>query len=239
VHRLLSSADSALALYGAGDVKGGVEAMRFVFKNKGMPASNNPDDIGLLQELSRKDAELHLAYASHLYGAEGRRPDAVTQWESGCIRIEAYVTDGTQRIKEEDALREKERSEAQGIALKASSVASNPFNNDFQARFNGLDPQSPYVTQRPQRAYFWYKIGDSADGGIDGTERRDPGIAFADIDAGLSCGLFRKDEWVKGNRPEWPPNLRSQLIKYAADVPQQLLVMPAKGGPPSKGELVF
>jgi tetratricopeptide (TPR) repeat protein len=107
VHRLLSSADSALALYGAGDVKGGVEAMRYVFKNKGMPASNNPDDIGLLQELSRKDAELHLAYASHLYGVEGRKADAMTQWESGCIRIEAYVADGTQRVREEDALREK------------------------------------------------------------------------------------------------------------------------------------
>lgn len=239
VRRLLSSADSALAMYGADDIKGGVGAMRFVFKNKGMPASNNPDDIGLLQELSRKDAELHLAYAAHLYGAEGRKADALTQWESGCIRIEAYVADGMQRNEEETALLEKERKEAQGIALKASSVASNAFNNDFQARLNGLDPQSPYVTQRPQRAYFWYKIGDSADGGIDGSERRDPGVAFADVDEGLSCGLFRQDEWMKENRPEWPPNLRTHLKKYATDVPQQLIVMPPKGSPPSKGELVF
>lgn len=118
---------------------------------------NNPDDIGLLQELSRKDAELHLAYAAHLYSAEGRRSDAETQWESGCIRLEAYVSDGMERLRQEALLLEKERTEAQGLALKASSVAGNPFNNDYQARFNGLDPQSPYVTQRPQRSYFWYK----------------------------------------------------------------------------------
>ena len=110
-----SSSDASLALYGAGDDAGGVERMRFTFKNKGMPASNNPDDIPLLQELSRKDAELHLAYApearalvplrplltaqrasrcggryaAHLYGAEGKRSEAETQWESGCIRLEA------------------------------------------------------------------------------------------------------------------------------------------------------
>jgi hypothetical protein len=60
VRRLNAAADGALALYGAGDVAEAVEGMRFVFKNKGLPASNNPDDIPLLQELSRKDAELHL-----------------------------------------------------------------------------------------------------------------------------------------------------------------------------------
>lgn len=239
VRNLLSTADSALALYGSGALDQAVDAMRFVFKNKGVPASNNPDDIGLLQELSRKDAELHLAYAAHLYGSQAQRTSAETQWESGCIRLEAYVADGTERKREELALLEKERRQAQGVALKASSVASNPFNNDFQARFNGLDPQSPYVTQRPQRNYFWYKVGDSGDGGIDGTERRDPGVAFADVDPGLSCGQFRKSEWVKENRPEWPPNLAAQLSKYVADVPQKAIVMPPKGSAPSRGEVVF
>ena len=124
-----------------------------------MPASNNPDDIPLLQELSRKDAELHLAYAAHLYdGGKGDRAKAETQWESGCIRIEAYVTDGLERQQQEEALLAEEQRIAQGIALKAASVASNPMNNEFQARLNGLDPQSPYVTQRPQRSYFWYKV---------------------------------------------------------------------------------
>ena len=32
-----------------------MQKMEYVFKSKGLPASNNPDDIGLLQELSRRD----------------------------------------------------------------------------------------------------------------------------------------------------------------------------------------
>ena len=38
--------------------------MELVFRSKGLPASNNPDDIPRLQELSRRDAQLHLAYIS-------------------------------------------------------------------------------------------------------------------------------------------------------------------------------
>ena len=48
--------------------------MRYVFANKGVPATNNPDDIGLLQALSRKDAELHLAYAGHLFAGGKPKP---------------------------------------------------------------------------------------------------------------------------------------------------------------------
>ena len=44
VRRLLSTADSALALYGAGDVTAALDKMRFVFKNKGMPASVRRSD---------------------------------------------------------------------------------------------------------------------------------------------------------------------------------------------------
>ena len=233
IRRLLSAADSALALYGAGDVPEAVEKMRFTFKNKGVPASNNPDDIPLLQELSRKDAELHLAYAAHLYGAADRRADAETQWESGCIRLEAYVRDGVERREQEAALIEEEQRQAQGKALRAPSVATNPWNTDFTAILNGLDPQSPYVTQRPQRSYFWYKVGEGQ------IERRDAGNALAEIDEGLSCGKFRNPEWVSSNRPEWPPTLVANLNKYVADVPQRPIVMPQKGGPPSKGEVVF
>ena len=94
VRRLLSSADVALSLYGAGDTGEAIQKMRFTFANKGLPASNNPDDIPLLQELSRKDAELHLAYAAHLYAAEGKVKEAATQWESGCIRLEACACAG-------------------------------------------------------------------------------------------------------------------------------------------------
>ena len=70
-------------------------------------------------------------------------------------------------------------------------------------------------------------------------ERRDAGNALAEIDEGLSCGKFRNPEWVSSNRPEWPPTLVANLNKYVADVPQRPIVMPQKGGPPSKGEVVF
>jgi len=237
VRRLLSASDAALALYGAGEVDLAIEKMRFVFANKGIPASNNPDDIPLLQELSRKDAELHLAYAGHLYGALGRVKEAQAQWESGCIRIEAYVQDGEARQQEETTLRaEEERlseQQAKVETLKSSTVKDNVLNNDFVARLNGLDPASPYVNQRPQRNYFWYKVGEAE------VERRDAGNALAQIDPGLSCIKFRNKEWLKENRPEWPPQLVENVLKYAASNPQGLIVMPRKGSAPSQGEVDF
>eukprot|EP00966_Prymnesium_polylepis_P220211 5094295-Prymnesium_polylepis.1 len=112
IRRTLAAADGALAMYGAGDTDGAVEKMRFIFKTKRTLATTNPDDIALLQELSKRDAELHIAYAAHLYAAQsrhaGRYPDPQTlnltplpvalpgprlveanrQWESGCVRLE-------------------------------------------------------------------------------------------------------------------------------------------------------
>ena len=57
LRRALSTADAALALYGAGDVPSSVDAMVSTFSKKGArsPVTNNPDDIGLLQELSRRE----------------------------------------------------------------------------------------------------------------------------------------------------------------------------------------
>ena len=48
----LARSPGALALYGAGDVPEAMSRMELVFRSKGVPASNNPDDIPLLQELS-------------------------------------------------------------------------------------------------------------------------------------------------------------------------------------------
>ena len=236
VRRLLATAESAIALYGAGDVEEAVSKIRFEFANKGMPATNNPDDIPLLQELSRRDAELHLAYAGHLY-SEGKVKEAATQWESGCIRIEAYVRDGEARQKEESALLAEEQRLAESSAtsetLRASTVKDNLMNSNFVARLNGLDPQSPYVNQRPQRSYFWYKVGEGE------IERRDAGNPLAEIDASLSCAKFRSEDWLIDNRADWPPNLRKRVVEYAEAVPQGPIVMPPKGSPPSRGEVVF
>jgi hypothetical protein len=59
------------------------------------------------------------------------------------------------------------------------------------------------------------------------------------VDLRLSCGQFRKEEWLQTNRPEWPPALVENTVKYVRDVPQQAIVMPPKNAPPTKGELVY
>lgn len=183
------------------------------------------------------------------------------------------MRDGTARLEEErelaaaDAKRADESGRAE--AQRASSVAAQPLNSDFNARLNGLDPQSPYVTQRTQSRYFWYK---TSEGDI---ERRDPGNELVQVDRverervsshgppsslspftnlspaigtsslawqvdlTLSCAKFRSDAWVAANRPEWPPALRDAVGQYAAAVPQQAVVMPPKGSAPSKGEVTF
>ena len=248
IRRVIAAADSALYLYGDDQTAAAVSQMRFTFKAKGLPASNNPDDIGLLQELSRKDAELHLAYAAHLAdaaadaGAAGSptgtnevqrvRQQAEDQWESGCVRLAAYVADGVQRQNDEARLRESEARQAEergpgGAPLRAASVKDQPLglfspNSDFNARLNGLDPSSPYVTQRPQQSYVWYKLGEGD------VEVRDEGTALARIDEGLSCIAFREPDWLERNRPEWPQNLREKVRKFAAAVPQQPVVLPPK-----------
>ena len=95
-----AGADRALALLGAGDAAGSTESRR-IFAQKSNPRTNNPDDIPLLQELSRKDAELHLALGAKL-AAKGDGKDANALWETGCVRLRTYVDDATARIVADD-----------------------------------------------------------------------------------------------------------------------------------------
>lgn len=252
--RLLAAADAALALYDGDDVKTATEQMRYVFANVRTAVSNNPDDIGLLQELSRKEAELHLAYAAHLYGSGGSaadgkpvpekvRAEAEKEWQGGCVRLEGFVADALERQREEAQLRDEEqkRSEALGrdaAPIPSKVVASAQFNNDFglAARISGLEPDSPYLTQRPQQGWFYYETAD-------GQRRRDGGVALATVDPTLSCGRFRTADWLRQNRPEWPPKLVERAERYAAAVPQAPIVMPPAGkqgkGPPPKDCVVL
>jgi len=227
---LLASADAALALYGAGEVDEAVKTMRTTFNAFGTrsPSSNNPDDIGVLQSLARKQAELHLAYAAHLVGTNGQLAEAQKQWERGCVLLEGYVVDAVQRQDDELALQraDAERAEARGredAPLRAPSVAGNIFNTAPLAKLNGMDPESPFVTQRPQSGYFFYKTGEGS------VERRDSGTALASVDPRLSCASFRKAAWLRDNRPEWPPALVENAERYAAAVPQGPVVLPPKG----------
>ena len=172
IRRVLAAADGAIAKYGAGDVDAAVERMRYVFKVKrdGSLSTNNPDDIALLQELSRHDAELHVAYAAHLFSAKSELLKASRQWESGCVRLETYVVDGQQRFDAEKQLQAQEAAAAEATGAEpqslraeaARSKGGSPFDavDDLRARFNGLDPNSPFVTQRAGSQYIWYKTSE-------------------------------------------------------------------------------
>ena len=139
-----AEADRALALLGAGGEAGSAETRR-LFAQKSNPRTNNPDDIPLLQDLSRKDAELHLALAAKL-ASKGKAVDASALWETGCIRLKTYVDDATARIVADDA---KTDNLAKDPAAAARGLAA------FSV---GLDPKNPYVTQQTNTRYLWYEL---------------------------------------------------------------------------------
>ena len=138
------------------------------------------------------------------------------------------MQDGEARLGAEKALRAEEAEAALATGrtdtLRAASVSDQFSNSEFNARLNGLDPKSPYVTQRPQQNYFWYKTSEGA------LERRDAGEPLAEIDPSLSCGKFRSVEWLERQRPEWPPALVRRAAAYAEAVPQKAIVMPSREG---------
>ena len=137
-----AGADRALALLGAGDAAGSTETRR-IFAQKSNPRTNNPDDIPLLQELSRKDAELHLALGAKL-AAKGDGKDANALWETGCVRLRTYVDDATARIIADDA-------KTDGLAKDPAAAA-----RALAAASVGLDPKNPYVTQQTNTRFLWY-----------------------------------------------------------------------------------
>jgi hypothetical protein len=191
------------------------------------------DDIGVLQSLARKQAELHLAYAAHLVGTNGQLAEAQKQWERGCVLLEGYVIDAVQRQDDELALQraDAERAEARGredAPLRAPSVAGNIFNTAPLAKLNGMDPESPCVRPRSRRPNLLVGLTVGGGGlawrmhtysfvtqrpqsgyffyktGEGSVERRDSGTALASVDPRLSCASFRKAAWLRDNRPEWP-----------------------------------
>lgn len=122
--------------------------------------------------------------------------------------------------------------------LRAQSVQT-PLQgiDDLRAQFNGLDPKSPFVTQRAGTGYVWYKTSEGE------VERRDAGNPLRsrddDIAIGLSCAAFTDPQWVARYRPEWPGVLSKQLQQFAAEVEQPPIPLPPKGSPPTRGELEF
>ena len=223
-----AEADEALALLSAGDDAGST-ATRRLFAQKSNPRTNNPDDIPLLQELSRKDAELHLALGAKL-AAKGNAKDATALWETGCIRLQTYVDDTTARIIADDA-------KTDGLAKDPAAAA-----RALAAGACGLDPKNPYVTQQTNTRFLWYELESDGAGAADEDysmagdakvkrrrvgARSDDGFArLAKVDAKLSCNTFTSRSWLEANRVDWSPSLRSDAVAFEAprakDVPDAL-----------------
>ena len=200
--------------------------------------------IPIVQELSRRDAELHLAFAADQWWRLHDQARAALQWESGCIRLEAYTEDAASRALALEFREDVTIPTSQGTVADSAYKAWR--TNPFTAKSMGLPEDSPYVTQKPGQAYFYYKVG------ADGRERRDAESVAAVTRAAqaaaaardspelrLSGLRFRDPAWVARERPAWPPQLREALIAFDKQVPPVSLVMPPKGGPLSKGELEF
>ena len=224
-----AGADRALALLGAGDAAGSTETRR-IFAQKSNPRTNNPDDIPLLQELSRKDAELHLALGAKL-AAKGDGKDANALWETGCIRLRTYVDDATARIVADDA-------KTDGLAKDPVAAAKS-----LAALSVGLDPKNPYVTQQTNTRYLWYELESDGAGAADedysfagdakvkrrrvGARSDDGGFArLAKVDTKLSCDAFTDRSWLESNRADWSPTLRSDAIAFKAPKAKDAVALP-------------
>ena len=111
----------------------------FKVKRDGSLSTNNPDDIALLQELSRHDAELHIAYAAHLFSAKSELLKASRQWESGCVRLETYVVDGQQRFDAEKQLQAQEAAAAEATGAEPQSMRAEAARSKGGSPFDAVD----------------------------------------------------------------------------------------------------
>ncbi|KAH8093585.1 hypothetical protein JL720_4726 [Aureococcus anophagefferens] len=184
---------------------------------KSKPVSNNPDDVPLLQELSRKDAELHLALSARLYAKDDDRRGRTALWQTGCLRLKTYVDDARTRVVADDAedLGNDQRTKAKknrALADAARSLAavSNFLWYEFEADGAGQagEDYSPRGDAKVKRR----RVGSTA---YDATYGK-----LAKVDAALSCDAFTSEARLAANRPEWPPELRGDAQKFASLAPK-------------------
>jgi tetratricopeptide (TPR) repeat protein len=204
IRAVLAASNLALALYGAGEVPAALQCIERVFAGYTKPSSNNPDDLPLLEELSRREAELHLALASH-YGGSPQPPQpqalarADAEWRVGCLRLSVY----------EDSLSARRLEEARRrISPSPLELAQRSL-----ARLSGLAPDSPYVTMLPGEGYWWYQEL----GAPGGTRRFSPVNVRAPAErTPTSCAAFDDGGAYAATERDWPPLLVERLRTYRA-----------------------
>lgn len=197
IRAVLALTDLCLALYGAGKLREALDVVDEVCRSYTRPGSNNPDDLPLLEDLSRREAELHLVLASHYGGAP--RPDLATaarEWDIGCLRLRVYQEQLEKRLLDEDRRR---------LRPSAGELAKG-----LAARVTGVAP--PFANGLPGQGYWWYsRIGEE-----NLRRRRSPMNLRPRKDATAlvkGCSAFEDPDWVSQQR-HWPPNLVSRLRTY-------------------------
>jgi tetratricopeptide (TPR) repeat protein len=205
IRRTLAAADASIAMYGAGDKAAALEKMAQVGKQaRNDVASNDPENIPRLQEIARKEAELHLVRAG-LAWTEGKTTKAAEDWARGCIRLEGYAMDAANR----NAQRMGKEADAARRALTGPSTRDQA--EDVLASFLGMQPDSNYVKDRESDKPLWNQFvpGKATD--------FDPKAALPQhLEEFVGCKPFYDSEWVQKNRL-WPPEIQSGVKVFVEE----------------------
>jgi len=202
IRRTLSAADASIALYGSGDKTAAFLKMAQVGKQaRSDVASNDPENIPRLQELARKEAELHLVRAGVSWG-EGKKTEAAEDWARGCIRLEGYTLDAVNR----NTLRADKQDDEARRAMTGPN--SKDKAEDALAGLLGMTPDSNYVKDRESDKPLWNQF-------VPGKATSfDPKAAVPEhLDEFVGCRPFYDTAWVKANRV-WPSEIQVILLLF-------------------------
>lgn len=196
LRRTLSAADASIAMYGSGDATAGLRKMEEVGKQARYDvASNDPENIPRLQELARKEAELHLVRAGAAW-KEGKTAEAAGYWARGCIRLEGYAMDVVNR----NAMRANKEDDAARRAMTGPN--SQDKAEDALAGLLGMQPDSNYVKDRESDKPLWNQFVPGKATSFD-PKAAVPGR----LDEFVGCRPFYDPDWVQKNRA-WPPEVQ-------------------------------
>jgi hypothetical protein len=205
IRRTLAAADASIAMMGSGNKGAALEKMAQVGKQARFDvASNDPENVPRLQEIARKEAELHLVRAGVAW-KEGKSAEAAANWARGCIRLEGYVMDAANR----EALRINKQDDAERRALTGPN--SRDRAEEALAALMGMEAQSNYVKDRESDKPLWNQF-------VPGKATSfDPKEALPDrLDDFVACRSFYDADWVQKNRL-WPPQLQEGVKTFVSE----------------------
>lgn len=157
-----------------------------------------------MQEIARKEAELHLVRAGVAW-KEGKTAEAGGNWARGCVRLEGYAMDAGNRA----ALRGSQADDA------ARRVMTGPSRQDMAedvlASFLGMETGSNYVRDRESDKPLWNQF-------VPGKATNfDPKAALPGrLDEFVACKPFYDAAWVEKNRA-WPPELQEGVKTFVKE----------------------